>query len=369
VAHDFNNLLTIINGYSNLLLQRISPDDPSRESLEEIHKAGERSAALTRQLLAFSRQQVLAPQILNLNDVMVNTEKLLRRAIGEDVALIAALDPNLGSVRADPTQVEQILLNLAVNARDAMPTGGRLTIETRNILLNDVYVKSHPDARAGPHVLLAVTDTGCGMPPQAKAKIFEPFFTTKGPGKGTGLGLATVYGIVRQSGGHIEVATEVGVGTSFKVYLPWEDLPQDDLPLATTKTRSDLEATPGGTETVLLVEDEDGVRALTRCVLTGCGYNVLEAAEGSEAIQVATDHSEPIHLLISDVVMPGAGGRVVADRVTELHPEIHVLFVSGYTDDAVVRHGVSQEGVNFLQKPYSPIALAQKVRQVLDSLP
>ncbi|HEV3437835.1 MAG TPA: PAS domain S-box protein [Gemmata sp.] len=364
VAHDFNNLLTIINGYSNLLLQSIPPGDSSRESLEEIHKAGERSAELTRQLLAFSRQQVLAPRILNLNAVMANAEKLLRRAIGEDVTLIAILDPNLGSVRADPGQVEQILLNLAVNARDAMPTGGRLTIETRNVELNGEYVASHPDAQSGSHVQMVVTDTGCGMAPEAKARIFEPFFTTKGPGKGTGLGLATVYGIVRQSGGCIGVDTKVGVGTTFNIYLP-----RVDMPVATTKPRSGPQAPPRGTETVLLVEDEDGVRALTRYVLTRCGYNVLEAAEGIEAVQVAGGHPDPIHLLISDVVMPGVGGRVVADRVTELHPEAHVLFVSGYTDDAVVRHGVSQERVNFLQKPFSPIALAHKVRDILDSLP
>jgi two-component system cell cycle sensor histidine kinase/response regulator CckA len=362
VAHDFNNLLTVINGYCDLLLKSIQPDDPCRESLEEIHKAGERSVGLTRQLLAFSRRQVLAPRTLNMNAVMANTEKMLRRTIGEDVALTMALDPNLGSVQADPGQIEQILLNLAVNARDAMPTGGRLTIETRNVELNDDYDASHPNSPTGPHVLLKVTDTGCGMSPEAKARIFEPFFTTKGPGKGTGLGLATVYGIVHQSGGHIDVETEVGVGTTFNIYLP-----RDDMPVATKKTLSTLRPPPRGSETVLLVEDEDGVRALTRCVLTGCGYSVLEAVEGDEAVRVAAGHSEPIHLLISDVVMPGAGGRVVADRVTELHPEAHVLFVSGYTDDAVVRHGVSQQEVNFLQKPFSPFALAHKVREVLDS--
>ena len=362
VAHDFNNLLTIINGYSDLLLERLPSSDPSRELVAEIHMAGERSAGLTRQLLAFSRQQVLAPRVLDLNEVVTDTEKMLRRLIGEDVRLATALDPSLWAVRADPGQVEQVLMNLAVNARDAMPTGGRLMIETHNVELDQMYVRTHPDSHAGPHVLLSMTDNGCGMPPEVRARIFEPFFTTKGPGKGTGLGLATVYGIVRQSGGHLAVSSEIGVGTTFRVYLP-----QVEQMARRSKARSGLLAPPRGTETVLLVEDEDGVRALTRHVLAGWGYTVLEAANGDEAVRLAARHDGPIHLLITDVVMPGAGGRAVAERVAARHPGVKVLFVSGYTDDAVIRHGVLREGVNFLQKPFSPVGLAHKIREVLDA--
>ena len=361
VAHDFNNLLTIINGYSDLLLQDLPPGDPSRDLLGEIHRAGERSAGLTRQLLAFSRRQVLAPKILDLNAVVADTERMLRRVIGEDVRLAFSAGPGLGAVRADPGQLEQVLMNLAVNARDAMPTGGRLTIETRNVDLDDGYARAHPGARPGPHVLLAVTDTGVGMPPEVKARIFEPFFTTKGPGHGTGLGLATVYGIVQQSGGHVEVYSEVGVGTAFKVYLP-----RADGAAGGAKSRSGTVAPPRGTETVLLVEDDPGVRALTRHVLAGCGYTVLEAADAEEAGRVAAGWDKPIHLLVTDVVMPGAGGRALAGRLVADRPGLKVLYVSGYTDDAVVRHGVLHEAVNFLQKPFSPAALARQVRDVLD---
>ena len=362
VAHDFNNLLTIINGYSDLLLQSLPAGDPSRELIAEIHKAGERSAGLTRQLLAFSRQQILAPRVLDLNEVVTDTEKMLRRLIGEDLRLATTLDPALWAVRADAGQVEQVLMNLAVNARDAMPRGGRLTIETRNVELDETYVRTHPDARAGPHVLLRVSDTGSGMPPEVRARIFEPFFTTKGPGKGTGLGLATVYGIVKQSGGHVAVDSEVGVGTTFHVYLP-----QVANAAGGSKTHRALRDPPRGTETILLVEDEDGVRVLTRRVLAGCGYTVLEAANGDEASRVASAHDGPIHLLVTDVVMPGVGGRAVTELVAERHPSVRVLFMSGYTDDAVIRHGVIREGVNFLQKPFSPAALAFKVRAVLDA--
>ena len=361
IAHDFNNLLTVINGYSELLLLDLKPGNPARELVDEIHKAGERSAGLTRQLLAFSRQQVLALQILDLNAVVTDTEKMLRRLIGEDIRVAAALTPDLGWVRADPGQIEQVLMNLAVNARDAMPRGGRLTIETRNIDLDEAYMHTHADATIGPHILLSVADSGTGMPPDVAARIFEPFFTTKGVCKGTGLGLATVYGIVKQSGGHVAVYSEVGVGTTFKVYLP-----RVEEPPAPTKGKSWLQPPPHGTETVLVVEDEEGVRVLNRLILTGCGYTVLEAADGEEALRVLAGHTGPIHLLISDVVMPGVGGRVVAERVRQTHPDVRVLFVSGYTDDAVIRHGILQEGVNFLQKPFSAAALAIKVRQVLD---
>jgi two-component system, cell cycle sensor histidine kinase and response regulator CckA len=364
VAHDFNNMLTVINGYSEVLLQCLPPDDPSREALEEIRRAGERSAELTRQLLAFSRQQILALRLIDLNAVVTNAEKMLRRMIGEDVELVAALDPALGAVRVDPGQVEQILLNLAVNARDAMPTGGQLTIETRNVELDEVYARLHPDARPGRHVLLAVSDTGTGMTEEVKSRLFEPFFTTKGPGKGTGLGLATVYGIVRQSGGHLGVYSELGFGTVIKVYLPWETAPA-----RAAQSRSAQVSPPRGTETVLLVEDEDGVRELTRNVLAGCGYEVLAAATADEAVELAAGHQGAIDLLLTDVVMPGRGGRSVADRVTELHPRTRVMFMSGYTDDAVVRHGVLREGMNFLQKPFSPLVLAHRVRDVLDQNP
>ncbi|MBP3954813.1 PAS domain S-box protein [Gemmata sp. G18] len=361
VAHDFNNLLTIINGYSDIVLGGLPPGDPNRGLVTEIHRAGERSAGLTRQLLAFSRKQVLAPKVLDLNAVVGDTASMLRRVIGEDVKLSTTTASGLWPVKADPGQVEQILLNLAVNARDAMPTGGKLTIETGNVELDETYAASHPDARPGPHVLLAVSDTGCGMTPEVRAKIFEPFFTTKGPGKGTGLGLATVYGIVKQSGGHVDVYSEVGVGTTFKVYLP-----RTEPTGGGAKSHSALRALPRGTETVLVVEDDAAVRALTRHILQSAGYAVLEAAGGDEALRVAADHAGRIDLLVTDVVMPGLGGRAAAERLAERHPGLRVLFVSGYTDDAVVRHGVLHESVNFLQKPFTPAALAWKVREVLD---
>jgi two-component system cell cycle sensor histidine kinase/response regulator CckA len=365
VAHDFNNLLTIINGYSNMLLEDLPAGDPSRELIAEILKAGERSAGLTRQLLAFSRQQVLAPQVLSLNEVVTDTGSMLRRLIGEDVRLATFLGPGLWPVRADPGQVEQVLMNLAVNARDAMPTGGRLTLETRNVELDDSYCDTHPEARSGPHVVLSVADTGCGIPPEVVARVFEPFFTTKGPGRGTGLGLATVHGIVLQSGGHVAVYSEVGVGTTLKVYLPEAELE----PAGDSRTRPVVLSVPRGTETVLLTEDEAAVRSLARRVLAGCGYTVLEAADGDEAARVAAEYGRPIDLLVTDVVMPGLGGRAVAKRVAESHPSVRVLFISGYTDDAVIRHGVLTEGVNYLQKPFTPTALAHKVREVLDGRP
>ena len=362
VAHDFNNLLTIINGYSDLVLQSLPKGDPSRQLIAEIYKAGERSAGLTRQLLAFSRQQILAPQVLNLNEVVAGTDKMLRRLIGEDIRLTTTLDSEPWAVLADPGQIEPILLNLAVNARDAMPTGGRLTIETRNVQLDETYTVTHKDSRPGPHVLLSVSDTGTGMTPEIMAKIFEPFFTTKEPGKGTGLGLATVYGIVRQSGGHVGVYSEIGVGTTFKVYLP-----QVEEGLEDSKPLSQIRKPPRGTETVLLAEYEAGVRELGSYILTECGYRVLEAIDGNEALRVAAACDGPIHLLITDVVMPGQGGRVLSEQLTERYPDLRVLFMSGYTDDAVIRHGVLREGVNFLQKPFAPLALAIKVRDVLDA--
>ncbi len=364
VAHDFNNLLTIINGYSDLLLGSLPPGEPSWELVEEIHRAGERSAGLTRQLLAFSRKEVVAPRLLDLNAVVTEAEKLLRRVIGEDVRLRTALAPDLWPVKVDPGQVDQVLLNLAVNARDAMPTGGRLTVETKNVELTDEFVRTHPDSTPGPYVLLAVSDTGCGMTGAVKARIFEPFFTTKGAGRGTGLGLATVFGIIKQSRGLIDVYSEVGIGTTFKVYLPRVEPAASD-----PGRRSGVRTPPRGTETVLLVEDEDGVRALTRHVLVGCGYAVLEAADGQEAVRAAEVHDGPIHLLVTDVVLPTIDGRTVAERVAQVHPDVRVLYVSGYTADAVIHHGILHETVPFLQKPFAPTALAVKIRELLDQPP
>ena len=361
VAHDFNNLLTIINGYSEVLLNSVPRDDPSHNLLVEIRNAGERSASLTRQLLAFSRKQVVAPRVLDLNEVAVDTEKLLRRLIGEDVQLNMSLAARLGSVLADAGQIEQVLLNLAVNARDAMPRGGKLTIETQNVELDDKFAQLHADVQPGIYVLLAVSDTGCGMTAEVKARIFEPFFTTKEVGKGTGLGLATVFGIVKQCEGFVDVYSEVGVGTTFKIYLPQTARSADG------KMGSIIKTPPKGTETVLLVEDDDAVRAVTRHVLVGCGYALLDACDGEGALRVATRHEGLIHLLVTDVIMPGLGGRELAERLRTQHPEAKVLYLSGYTDDAIVRHGVLHEEVNFLQKPFSTLALAQKVREVLNS--
>jgi two-component system, cell cycle sensor histidine kinase and response regulator CckA len=359
VAHDFNNLLTIINGYSEILATSLQEVDPARELVDEISRAGERAASLTRQLLAFSRKQVLAPQMLNLNTIVVDMEKMLRRVIGEDVDLATDLPPNLGSVHADPGQIEQVILNLAINARDAMPQGGKLTIETCNIELDQFY----PDVPPGPYVLLAVSDTGHGMTPEVKARIFEPFFTTKEPGKGTGLGLATVFGIIKQSRGHIAVYSEPGAGTAFKIFLP-----RLGQPARSPQLHAGPQAASGGNETLLLVEDDDGVRALSRHVLQSNGYTVLVATtHGGEALRICAQHKEPIHLLLTDVVIPELGGRELAEQLVRLHPEMKVLFLSGYTDDAVVRHGVLQAETNFLQKPFSPRVLAMKVREVLDA--
>ncbi len=361
VAHDFNNQLTIITGYVELLIETLRPDDPAQQFLEEIKKAGERSASLTRQLLAFSRKQVIVPQILDLNGVIQDTEKMLRRVIGEDIEFITLLHPQLGSVKADPGQLEQVLLNLAVNARDAMPQGGKLTIETNNIELDEEYAKTLAGVRPGPYVRLALTDSGVGMTAEIKRHIFEPFFTTKEVGKGTGLGLAVVHGVVKQSDGHIEVYSEPGIGTCFKIYLPRIQ------PLAKPgSSLKGLASRPRGTETILLVEDESIVRGLARHVLEEFGYTVLAAGNSDEALSLCAKYQGPIHLLLTDVVLPGLGGRQVAEQVIALYPQIKVLYMSGYTDDTVVRHGILHKQVNFLQKPFSPTELAQKVRQVLN---
>ena len=363
MAHDFNNLLMVMRGYGELMLNRLDANDPLRRNAEEIQKAAERATALTQQLLAFSRKQVLQPKVLDLNAVVTDVEKMLRRLIGEDIELTAVLDLALGPVKADPGQIEQIILNLAVNARDAMPQGGRLTLKTANVTLDQAYVRQHMGATPGPYVLLAVSDTGVGMDAETRSHIFEPFFTTKGAGKGTGLGLSTVYGIVKQSGGYIWVESAPGRGTTFEIYLPLvkEAAASGELHPALPAS------TPGGSETILVVEDEMSVRKLAAEFLGSNGYRVLEAQDGGEALQVCEEHRAPIHLLLTDVVMPGMSGRELAVRLVGARPEMKVIYVSGYTDDAIVQHGVREEGTVFLQKPFSLDALARTVREALDS--
>jgi signal transduction histidine kinase len=362
IAHDFNNMLTVINGYSEMLLQSLNSDDPMHGNVEEIKQAGERAASLTRQLLSFSRKQVLDLKVLDLNTVAAGLETMLQRLIGEDIDLVTLLKPGLGRVKADQGQVGQVLMNLVVNARDAMPRGGKLTIETANVELDEAYARQHVDAQPGPYVLLAVSDTGCGMDEETQSRIFEPFFTTKEQGKGTGLGLPTVYGIVQQSGGHIWVHSEVGRGTTFKIYLPRvdSDVTTNEPGAVNTKVLS-------GTETILLVEDEAEVRHLVRAILGKSGYVVLEANHSAEAVRICGGYNGKIHLMVTDVVMPGMSGRELAERVNFSRPTMKVLFVSGYTDDAIIRHGVLETGVAFLQKPFTPDALLRKVRDVLDA--
>ncbi|HVQ77894.1 MAG TPA: ATP-binding protein [Candidatus Binatia bacterium] len=361
VAHDFNNLLGVITGYGELVHRRLADEDPLKGKVEQILKAGERAAGLTRQLLAFGRKQVLQPRILALNDVVSSLQKMLPRVIGEDVEVVTFLAPDLGSVKADPGQIDQILMNLAVNARDAMPDGGRITIETRNADLDQSYVAAHAPVRTGPYVMLAVTDTGSGMDAATQARIFEPFFTTKGLGEGTGLGLATVYGIVKQSDGYVWVYSEAGVGTTFKIYLPRVD--EDVQPAR--------EEAPGpllrGVETVLLVEDEASLREMLREILEANGYSVLVAREGTEAVQMAAAHAGPIEIIVIDVIMPGMAGPKIVDLVARTRPEVKVLFISGYSDEAVTRHGLIGPRRAFLSKPFGPEVLLRKVRESLDA--
>ena len=362
IAHDFNNLLTVINGYGDLAFNILPPENKAHEFVAEMIKAGERAADLTRQLLAFSRKTVLSPKLLDLNAVIRDMERLLRRLISEDIDFAARLQAVEPRVSADPGHLQQVILNLAVNARDAMPKGGKLTIETKNADLDLEYVETRQGIQPGRYVRLSVSDTGSGMTPEVQAHLFEPFFTTKDVGKGTGLGLAAVHGIVKQSGGHIAVYSELDIGTTFTIYLPVVE-PQAPVIQSLQPAR----IAPNGDETVLLVEDEDAVRSLTRHVLKGRGYTVLEASEGEEALRIASMHEGTIHILVTDVIMPGMGGREVADRLRALSDEIKVLYLSGYTEDAVVRHGILEDQVNFLHKPFTPLALALKVREVLDA--
>jgi len=364
VAHDFNNILTAIIGSAELLIEDLPEGHEHRVDAEEIRRAAGRAADLTRQLLAFSRQQVLAPKVLDLNAIVRSVERMLRRLIGENIELRTALAGDLGAVRADPSQLEQVILNLAVNARDAMPHGGKLTIETANVELDEQYARDHVTAGPGAHVLLAVSDTGSGMDEATRAHLFEPFFTTKEIGRGTGLGLATVYGVVKQSGGHIWVYSEPDHGATFKIYLP--RVAEAPEPLAAAEPGG-VRAAARGSETILLVEDEQIVRSLARRVLTQQGYTVLEAPAGAEALAVSDAHAGEIHLLLTDVVMPGIGGRELARQLAERRPRARVLYLSGYSDDAIVRHGLLDPGTFFLQKPFTPQALTRKVRQVLDA--
>jgi PAS domain S-box-containing protein len=366
IAHDFNNLLMVISGYSEFLLERLGAEPHLRGPAQEIASAAERASSLTRQLLAFSRKQMLAPRIIGLNDIATENLKMLTRMIGEDVDLVLIPGKNLWSIRADSGQIEQVIMNLAVNARDAMPSGGKLTIETANVTLDEEYARLHAPLRAGDYVMFALTDTGIGMDLETQSHIFEPFFTTKGP-KGTGLGLSTVYGIVKQSGGYIWVYSEVGRGTTFKIYLPR---------VASTGETATQIATPvqfqkvePGTETILLVEDEANLRYLARQYLEKQGYKVIEAADGAVAVQIAVAHEGVLHLLLTDVIMPGMNGRELAQRISEIRPNVKVLYMSGYTENVIGHNGMLDAGVRLLQKPFNLRDLKSKVREVLDATP
>jgi two-component system, cell cycle sensor histidine kinase and response regulator CckA len=363
IAHDFNNVLSVILSCSDMMLDDLRPGDPMRAELDEVKKAADRAVTLTRQLLAFSRKQVLQPRVIDLNQVVNGMRSLLRRLVGAGISLSLLTDRKVGKILADPGQVEQVLMNLIVNARDAMLPGGKVTIETSNATLDADYPATHVGTAPGEYVMLAVTDTGHGMSKEVLSRIFEPFFTTKEPGRGTGLGLATVFGIVKQSGGHIWVYSEPDKGTTFKIHFPRTELRAD-------ASRSDPPPAPAtlrGTETILLVEDDEEVRAVMRTILRRQGYNVIESQNGGEAFLIAEDFGARIHLLVTDVVMPRISGRMLAERLAPLRPDMKVLFVSGYTDNAIVYHGVLDAGVAFFQKPITPLPFARKVREVLDA--
>ncbi len=361
VAHDFNNLLMTILGCSELLLRDFDPEDRRREEVEEIRRAAQRATSLTHQLLAFGRRQVLQPRVLDLNEIVENMNRMLRRMIGEDIQFLTILTPRLWPVKVDPGQIEQVIMNLVVNARDAMPDGGRLTLETSNLNLDEEYARRHISVKPGAYVMMAVTDTGCGMDAETRSHLFEPFFTTKEKGKGTGLGLSTVYGIIKQSGGNVWAYSEVGRGSTFKVYLP-----RAEEAVKSYKPKEIASAAAKGTETILLVEDEDAVRTMISRVLQGSGYTVLEACQGKEAIEVCQKHRGLIHLMVTDVIMPQMSGRELAERLGAVRPEMKVLFMSGYPDNAIVHHGVLDAGTAFLQKPFTLSALENKVREVLE---
>ncbi|MBN1407892.1 MAG: response regulator [Calditrichaceae bacterium] len=361
VAHDFNNLLTVINGYSELILRNMKGDDPIYRQLVEIDKAGQRAASLTRQLLAFSRKQVLQPVVLDIKNIMTNLDKMLHRLLSENIELTTLFDPELGYIKADPGQIEQVILNLVINARDAMPLGGKLTIEIRNIIFEELFYWEDQKIEPGTYLMLSISDTGEGMDQKTVAQIFEPFFTTKKE-EGTGLGLSTVYGIVKQSGGFINVYSEISEGSVFKIYFPCVKEPAADL---SKKIRNSDSLS--GSETILVAEDEEYVRNLACEVLRIHGYTVLDAANGGSALLKCEKHKDTIHLLISDVVMPEMSGIELVERLLSIHHEMKVLYMSGYTDDAVIRHGILEEKVQFLQKPFTPISLLEKVRKILDA--
>jgi signal transduction histidine kinase len=362
IAHDFNNLLTVINGFTELLRTRLAPDDPLYGYIAEIGFAGDRASALTRQLLAFSRRQVLQPKILDLNTVVDGMQGMLRRLISEDIGLVTQLDPDLGAVEADPSQLEQVILNLVVNARDAMTPGGTVTLRTANVELNGAPSPHQAGIPTGSYVRLTVADTGCGMAPEMADRIFEPFFTTKGQGEGTGLGLSTVYGIVKQSGGEIRVQTKLGHGSAFEIYLP-----RAQEPAQTTADRVAAQRWPSGGETILLVEDDDQVRGVVREALEAAGYGILDAPDGKAALGLAGRHEGRIDLLVTDVIMPGMSGRELAEALSALHPDVRTLYMSAYTDQAVVYQGVLEPGLVLVQKPFTLEALAHAVRATLDT--
>jgi two-component system cell cycle sensor histidine kinase/response regulator CckA len=362
VAHDFNNILAVIIGYSDLITSDLGADSPLRKYIEEIRHASERAAGLTRQLLVFGRKQAVSTVVLDLNEVVNDLDKMLRRLIDANIEMTISPGKKIGHVKADSGYVGQVLMNLVVNARDAMPNGGKLSIATNNVKLDEEYAATHPGAIAGDYVMLSVSDTGTGMTEEVKALLFEAFFTTKPLGKGTGLGLATCQTIVQQSGGHIGVYSEVGEGTTFKIYFP-----RVGEPLDVTARPSRTGPLPRGTETLLVVEDEPSVRHLARNVLDNLGYEVLSASNGQEALHVAREHKgSPIRLVVTDVIMPLMGGKVMAEWLKATYPDLKILFTSGYTDDAITRHGVLETGVEFLPKPYTLATLARKVRQLLD---
>ncbi len=360
IAHDFNNLLTVINGYGQVLLESFEPEDPNREMVEEVVKAGVRAAALTKQLLAFSRRQVLELRVINVNSVVSGIESMLRRLIGENIRLRSKLDPRVGNIKADPGQLEQVIVNLVVNARDAMPNGGTLTIETANVDLDEAYAAEHAAVQPGPYAVLIVSDTGTGMDAQTQARIFEPFFTTKGLGRGTGLGLATVYGIVKQSGGYIWVYSEPGHGTTFKIYLPR----LSDEVLLPAASAAPSESLAGG-ETILVVEDDASIRGLIQNLLSRQGYTVLVVGGAQEALETCQTLQGSIDLLLTDVVMPDMGGPELASQLLELRPEMRVVYMSGYTENTISQHGVLNQEITLLEKPFTAESLVRKVREVL----